>query len=259
MTSTKVPTCTDTDADLLLDLGIGCVTRTDPRHAATGWPRGSADIRLAVTSPAPSVVDLLSDSDIAPSPDAHDTIAGRRLADTSPTHGLPALGQQDSAPAAAAARSPSVKRLLEDMVDLLSASDDDQDAALAAALAAEGDCAVAMAGSPRLSPPRRKSSSRRIRKPARFKDADAVLASPAAGRQSAEREGTAAEGGPTIWPSPPEDSFIEDAPTDSAPVSPCDMPDVSLSPKRCGPCAPTQRRHWHLATVMAALHAQSDT
>ncbi len=143
---------------------------------------------------------------------------------------------RDIAGADTAVRSPSIDRLLADMVDLLSGSeDDDPDAALAAALAAEGDReAAAAAGSPAGSPPRRKSSSRRVRKPARFKDAEAGLGSPPAA-QSAQRSDGGADRGPTVWPSPPEDSFInDDEPAISAPPDVDHAPDPSPQPKRCG-------------------------
>ena len=249
MTSTAAAACIASDAELLMDLGIGYMSRTDPSHADAVSPRGLAAARPPIASPAPSVVDLLSDSDIAASPDARDAVTGLHVAAYPPAPHLPAPQQQDRTDAAADARPPSVMRLLEGMVDLLSASDDDQDAALAAALAAEGDCDAAMAGLPCASPPRRKSSNRRIRKPARFKDPDAGPASPTAERRSAQRDAGGADCGPTVWPSPPEDSFINDAPADSAPVSPNDVTDPSLPPKRCElvltNCTPSSKAAGH--------------
>ena len=238
MTSVEAGNCLDDDADMLQDLGIGFVPRSHSAAHAADSPRRSAALQPAAASPAPSVVDLLSDSDMAPSPTARDAAAGSQ----SPAH---LRAQQAAAPmprdgtaADTAGRSPSVDRLLADMVDLLSGSeDDDQDAALAAALAAEGACeAATAAGSPAASPPRRKSSSRRVRKPARFKDADAGLVSPPAA-QSAQRSGGGAGRGPTVWPSPPEDSFInDDEPAHSAPADVDDAPDPSPQPKRRESC-----------------------
>ena len=231
MTSLEADPCLGDDADMLQDLGIGFVPGGQPAHARAGSPRRSA----AVTSPAPSVVDLLSDSDTAPSPTARDASAGRLTGADPSALVLPAPEQPHSPAAAAAIRSPSVNRLLADMVDLLSGSDDEPDAAMAAALAEEEDCkAATAAGSPAASPPRRKSSSRRVRKPARFKDAGAgLVTSPT--RESSQRSGGAADAGPTVWPSPPEDSFINDHPADSVPVSPEDAPIPSPRAKRCGP------------------------
>ena len=227
ITSDPAAACFGDDADMLLDLGIGFVASTKSTHATSGSPRGPTVSRPAVASPAPSVVDLLSDSDHAPSPTAGDAAASRQSLDQPPLQRSPAQEQGNCRAAAAAAKSPLVDRLLADMVDLL--SDDDQDAAPAAALAMEDDTgADAAAGSPRASPPRRKSSSRRIRKPARFKDADAGVTSPMA----EQHDDGGADCGPTAWPSPPEDSFVHDEVADSIPGSPCDMPDLLPPPKR---------------------------
>ena len=235
MTSVEAGPCLDDDADMLQDLGIGFVARALPAAPANCSPRRSAAVQPAVASPAPSVVDLLSDSDMAPSPTARDAAACPELSLHSPPQQQAAPMQRDSTAAAGAVRSPSVNRLLADMVDLLSGSDDEADAALAAALATAGDCDAAMAaGSPQASPLRRKSSSRRIRKPARFKDTDAELASPPA-RQSAQLSDGRAGDGPTAWPSPPEDSFIDDEPAISVPADIDDATDPSPQQKRCGP------------------------
>ncbi len=236
MTSMEADPCLDEDADLLQDLSIGFVPRSQPAAHAAGSPRRSAAIQPAAASPAPSVVDLLSDSDMAPSPSARDAATRSQSPTHPPAKQVAARMPRDGAADDTAVRSPSVDRLLADMVDLLSGSDDDPDAALAAALAAEGDCgAETAAGSPAASPPRRKSSSRRVRKPARFKDADAGLVSPPAA-QSAQRSGGGADRGPTVWPSPPEDSFItNDERANSVAADVDDAPDPSPQPKRCGP------------------------
>ena len=124
---------------------------------------------------------------------------------------------------------------LANMVDL---SDDDPDVATGGEDRG-GGAAVAAAGSPSGDQRRRSASARRTRKPARFADAnDGEPASPRVMRASAERVDRgpdgAGGGGAYQWPSPPEDSFIDDGPAESMPISAVDFPDPSPPAKRCG-------------------------
>jgi hypothetical protein len=187
------------------------------------------------TAHSPCVVDLLSDSDTAPSPNPRGIAACRPTAGPATAAQQPAGAPNHSTAADAAIRRNSIDLALANMVDLL--SDDDDDDAIGGEDRHRGT-EVAFAGPSTEPVPRRSTSARRIRKPARFTDTDdAEPASPRVMRGSAERadRGPNGDGGGAYqWPSPPEDSFIDDGPAESLSVSACDFPDPSPPAKRCG-------------------------
>ena len=184
---------------------------------------------------SPSVVVLLSDSDCSPSPSPRDLAACRQ---TGTVQQQPAAPLNCSTAVDAAMRQSSIDLDLANMVDLL--SDDDADEAPVNGGDRGNGTAFAFAGQPSATAPRRSTSARRIRKPARFADTDDTEpASPPGRSRSGERPVCGSDGGggggsAYQWPSPPEDSFInDDGPAESLPISACDFPDPSPSTKRC--------------------------
>ena len=205
-----------------------------PRDDGSGLPSTARPSPPAAHSPC--VVDLLSDSDTAPSPNPRDAAAYGPTAGPATAQEQPAAAPNHITADHAATRRSSIDQALANMVDLL--SDDDADDALGGKVC-DGGAAVEGAG-PTAGPlPHRSTSARRIRKPARFADADDVEpASPQAMRGSAEHTGRGPDdggsgGGAYQWPSPPEDSFFDDGPAESLPMSACDFHDPSPPPKRC--------------------------
>ena len=239
--------CLGDDADMLQDLGIGFVPGGPTQQQACSRlaaPLGRTPAR-SHASPAHRLSWICCQT---PTWRPRRLLAMRQRVRSHPSSPLRAqvLQQlQNSRGTAqqltAAGRSPSVDRLLADMVDLLSGSeDDDQDAALAAALAAEerlrssdggrfaGRIPAASQVLVETRPQAGAIQGRRRR---------ARLAAGAPSHRTAQRWRSRCRG-PTVWPSPPEDSFInDDEPAHSAPADVLMMRQIpSPQPKRREPC-----------------------